>query len=107
MSLATFKKSPNARLSYSINWATSETYLNDGSSSDTGWLQGDTIVSSTWTITGLDTALVEEGSSYNDVVATIEISAGTTNTNYTLTNLITTASGDIDERSINICVTER
>ena len=33
--------------------------MNDGSADDTGWLQGDTIASSTWEITGPDSALVE------------------------------------------------
>lgn len=106
MSLGTILKDPDAVLPYSINWA-SEDGTNDGSSSDTGWLQGDTIATSTWSITGPDSSLTVDSESETTKVATAVLSGGTANSNYTLTNHITTAAGYEDDRSITIQVVER
>jgi len=106
MSIATYIKDPQAVLPYSINWA-SDDGTNDGTSADTGWLQSDTIASSSWAITGPDALLVQDSDSNSATVATIILSGGTANRNYTATNTITTAAGYTDERSIAIKVRQR
>ena len=106
MSLSIIVKDPDAVLPYSINWA-SEDGTNDGTSADSGWLQGDTIVTSTWSITGPDALLVQDSESESGTIATIVLSAGTTNRDYTVTNHIVTAAGYEDDRSITVKVRER
>ena len=106
MSLSSIIKDPDAKLPYSINWASADG-TNDGTASDTGWLQGDTISTSTWEITGPDALLVEDSDSKSATIATVVLSGGTANRNYTVTNRITTAAGYIDDRSIQVQVRER
>jgi hypothetical protein len=106
MSLSIIVKDPDAVLPYSINWA-SEDGTNDGTSADSGWLQGDTIAASTWAITGPDALLVQDSESESGTIATIVLSAGTTNRDYTVTNHIVTAAGYEDDRSITVKVRER
>ena len=106
MSIKTYIKDPQSVLSYSINWA-SEDGTNDGTAADTGWLQGDTIATSAWAVTGPDTVLVEGTNSNSATVATVTLSAGTVNRKYTVTNTITTTGGFTDERSITIMVRQR
>ena len=106
--MATFSiiKDPDAVLPYSINWA-SENGTNDGGSSDTGWLQGDTISTSTWSIEGPDALLVVDSSTNSSTIATVVLSGGTANRNYTVTNHIVTAAGFEDDRSITVKVQQR
>jgi hypothetical protein len=75
--MKTFVHDPGATLDYYIDWAS--------------WLGADTIVTSTWTITGGGTGLVIEDDSHTDTTSTVWVSGGTVNRNYTLTNHITTA----------------
>ena len=106
MSLASIIKDPDAVLPYSINWA-SDDGTNDGTSSDTGWLQSDTIATSTWTISGSDATLVEDSESESTAIATIVLSGGTSNRDYIVTNHIVTAAGYEDDRSLVVKVRER
>lgn len=106
MSIKTFIKDPQSVLSYSINWA-SEDGTNDGTAADTGWLQGDTIATSAWAVSGPDAVLVEGANSNSTTVATVTLSAGTVSRDYTVTNTITTAGGFTDERSLTIKVRNR
>lgn len=98
-----FVKDPDATLDYTVNWA-SEDGTNDGSSSDTGWLQGDTITASTWTVPA---GLTRVSDSNTDTTATIFISGGTAGKRYRLTNKITTVGGRIEERTLTITVIQR
>lgn len=106
MALDTIIKDPDAVLPYSINWASTDG-TNDGTSADAGWLQGDTIGTSTWSITGPDALLVEDSESDSGTVATIVLSAGTGNRDYTVTNHIVTAAGYEEDRSLIVKVRER
>ena len=106
MSLSTIIKDPEAVLPYSINWA-SDDGTNDGTSADTGWLQSDTIATSTWAITGADALLVQDSESESTTITTVVLSGGTVNRNYTVTNHITTAAGYEDDRSITISIRQR
>lgn len=71
---------------------------NTGGATDTGDLQGATISTSTWTVTGLTnvtsntSAVTIEGVSYGaNTVAAIKLSGGTAGTVYELLNSITTS----------------
>jgi hypothetical protein len=93
---------PDAKLPYSIDWARGGS--NDGSSADLGWLQGDTIAASSWTV---PSGLTEVSDSFTDTVATIIISGGTAGTIYEVVNHITTALGLEDDRTITLNCKER
>lgn len=79
--------------------------------------RGDTLSSITWTVpTGLTkvsegistTALIDNGVTYAaGEVAVVRISGGTVDTDYTITCTATTASGDVDQRSIIVAVRDR
>ena len=97
-------KDPQAILNYGFDWA--DGGANDGTSSDTGWLQSDTITASTWTVGG-GTSLVIDSDSNDTTTTTVVLSGGTANTTYTVTNHITTAAGYEDERSIQVKAQER
>jgi len=107
MSLSTILKDPEAVLPYSINWATKDSYLNDGSASDTGWLEGDTIATSAWSVTGPDALLVIDSDTNNTTTTTVVLSGGTANRTYTVTNHIVTAVPYEDDRSITVKVVQR
>lgn len=83
---------------------------NDGTNTDDGELQGATISTSTWTVPA---GVTEDSSDTNSVtiqgvtyaantVATILVSSGTNNSDYELTNVITTSDGRTLSKSIII-----
>jgi hypothetical protein len=86
----TFLKDPQAELDYTIDWSS--------------WLGSDTITTSSWTV---PTGLKKESESNTTKIATIWLSEGTADKEYTVTNKIVTAAGRTDERSIIIQVQER
>ena len=106
MSLSTVLKDPDAVLPYSINWASTDG-TNDGTSADTGWLQGDTIATSTWSVSGPDALLIVDSNSNSTTTTTVVLSAGTANRSYKVTNHIVTAAGYEDDRSITVRVQQR
>lgn len=68
------------------------------------WLDGDTIVTSVWSVpTGL--TLVSQSNTTN--VTTVFISGGTDGQEYIIANKITTTAGRTAERSIRIKVVSR
>lgn len=83
-------KDPDALLDYAIDW--------------TQWLDGDTILTSDWTVA---VGLTKESQFNTTTVATVWLSGGVAGTSYTVTNRITTAGGRTDDRSITIRVKER
>lgn len=103
-------KDPNSVEPYWVVWC-SEDGTNDGTASDTGELQGATIATSNWTITpsGLtedstsEAAITIQGTSYAiNTVAQIFLSGGTANTDYQLTNRITTNDGRTLDKTITV-----
>lgn len=82
---------PDATLDYTVDWS--------------AWLADDeTISESAWVVpTGL-TAGVD---SHDDTTAWVWISGGTADTDYTLTNRVTTSAGRTDDRSITLICRER
>ena len=103
---ATANKDPDSVLPYSINWA-SEDGTNDGGATDCGWLQGDTIITSSWALSGPDSVLVIDSDSNSTTGTTVVLSGGTVNLQYMVTNHITTAAGYQDDRSIHVKIAEK
>lgn len=83
--IATYTKSPNADLDYTIDW--------------TDWLAGDTIATSTWT---LPSGITKDHDTSDATSATIWVSGGVVLFSYRLVNHITTAGGRVNDRSIII-----
>lgn len=61
--------------------------------------EGETIVTSTWAITGSDSVLTEEDSEIDDESTVIWLSSGTLGVRYLLTNRITTSDGRTMDQS--------
>lgn len=101
----TYRKTPAGDLPFHVNWA-SEDGTNDGGADDTGWLQGRTIATSTWALPSGPDGGTE---SKTGTVATIMVSGGTLNQDYTLVNRVVTSDSPAltDERSIIIQIRER
>ncbi len=95
-------KDPNAVLDYKIDWADGGD--NDGTASDPGWLQADTISASTWTV---PSGITKDSDSFSDTVTTAWISGGTAGEVYKLVNRIVTAGGRTEDRTITLICRER
>jgi hypothetical protein len=104
-------KDPNSVEPYFIVWC-SENNTNDGTTNDTGELQGATIATANWT---LPAGITEDSSNTGAVtiagityaantVATIWLSGGTDGENYILLCRITTSDGRTLDKSIEIPV---
>lgn len=98
-------KDPQSILNYGHDWANFGD--NNGGAKDPGWLQGDTISASSWTIAGDDSSLTEDSSSFADTIASIVLSGGTAGVTYTLVNTVVTAAGWTVQRTLYIQVVER
>jgi hypothetical protein len=85
-----FVKDPDATLDFSVDW--------------TEWLGTDTISGSHWTA---ETGITQHADSHTDTIATVWISGGTDQNDYTLMNQITTVAGRVDERTLVIEARER
>lgn len=79
-------KDPQAVKDYGIDWS--------------DWLGSDTLVNSEWEAPGLTVVSSARTAKATQVV----LSGGTAGTRYRVTNKITTASGNVDLRSIEIKV---
>ena len=89
--MSIYVKDPQSVLDYGFDWS--------------DWLaDGETILTSTWTVT---TGLTKDSDSSNDTATTIWVSGGTAGTSYTITNHITTSAGREDDRSHVLKVKDR
>jgi hypothetical protein len=79
-------KDPNEVLDFQIDW--SARLASD-----------ETISTSSWTITGADSVLVEDSNDIDDTNTIIWLSAGTLGERYLLTNRITTTGGRTMDQS--------
>ena len=86
-------KDPDAILDYTFDWS--------------AWLGTDAITQSIWLISGGDNSLAQSTASNTETGATIWLSGGSANRDYTLTNRITTVGGRTDDRSATIQVRDR
>lgn len=92
-------KDPSAITDYAIDLAHGG--ANDGTSTDPGWLQGDTINSVAWTV---PSGITSTTNSHTNTIATIWLSGGTAGTDYLVTARVTTAAGRVDDWSLLIKV---
>ena len=107
-------KDPDDVEPYFVVWCDKDG-TNDGSTSDSGELQGATISSDTWDVPAGITedssehgAVTIAGISYSiNTVAQIVLSGGTDGTDYELTNQITTSDGRQLSRTITVRVREQ
>lgn len=83
-------KDPNAVVDFSRDWSP--------------WLGADTIATSTWVVA---TGLTSVTTTHDDTSTTVWLSGGTANTDYDVTNRITTAGGRTEDRTWLIQVRER
>ena len=88
--VAVFNKDPDATLDYQIDWSE--------------WLDGDTIITSAWTVS---TGLTKETDSFTDIITEVWFSGGTDKTGYDAMNRITTGNGRTDDRTIRIKVKDK
>ena len=92
--MASVKKDPQAKLDYGLDW--------------TRWLPpGDTIVASTWTVTGPDASLVASTPSFSGTQTGVWLAGGTADQTYEATNHIVTQAGREDERTLTVRVVQR
>lgn len=86
-----YSQSQNSLLDYNINWEE--------------WLEGDTLLTSTWTVS--DLSLIEYGNNFIAYgLTTIWLYGGDVGTIYSITNNITTVGGKIDNRTFYLKITE-
>lgn len=89
--LATYEKRPGASiiLDFPIDWS--------------DWLEGKTITSSAWAISGIDSNLTVSGSSNTDTETIVYLAGGTNGAEYEVKNTITTDTSSVaDYRVIKI-----
>lgn len=87
MSFPSTIKDPDARLDYHRNWA--------------NWLEGDTLISSTWLCDAPEITL-EDSDFESTGLTTIFASGGEIGNTYLLVNRIETGQGRVDDRTIKI-----
>ena len=95
-------KDPDAVLDYDIHWNDNDAGTNEAG--DDGWLQGDTIATSTWIVPA---GLTKDSDSKTTTTATVWLSGGVEGESYVITNRITTAGGRTDDRSAKLVVSSR
>lgn len=86
-------KDPAATLDYSADW--------------NAWLDGDTILTSTWEAPTGITVESSPAPSHAGGVTTVWLSGGTAGERYAVVNHVVTAAGRIDERTLYVHVMER
>lgn len=93
-------KHPDTTRTYTVNLASADG-TNDGSSSDTGFLQGDTISSVVWTV---PSGITQDSESATTKALTFTMSGGTDEETYDLEADVTLAGGDVEVLIIRIPV---
>ena len=86
-----FTKDTRSVLDYTVDWS--------------GWLNGDTIASSTFSVT--PATITTDSTSNTTTTTTIWLSGGILNVTYTVNNQITTAGGRTDERSFVVSIVDQ
>ena len=99
----TFLKDPDDVETYYIIWCSPDN-TNDGSATDTGRLQSETISSDTWTVA---TGITKDSDSESNGIVTAWLSGGTAEETYKVECKITTSASRTDERTILVKVMER
>lgn len=92
MALTWPSKDPDEVLDYEIDWTTR--------------LAGDTILTSTWTISP-DSLLVKNSDTFTGSTTTIWLQGGTLGKTYELTNRVTTAGGRTMDQTVDLLIQVR
>jgi len=88
-------KDPEAALDYAVDWGSE-------------YLSGDVLASSSWSISPDEPGgATLDGSSFDLLIATVQVAGGVPGKIYRVTNHVTTASGREDSRSIMLRVERR
>lgn len=95
-------KDPGDITPYGIDWANGGP--NDAGPKDTGWLQGEVITASVWTVPA---GITNDAEGFDATMVTIVLSGGNDEIKYDIVNRITTASGYSWGRTIRIPVNTR
>lgn len=97
------EKDPDSIRTYTLDWANGG--ANDGGVGDTGWLQGDTISTSSWTA---ETGLTVVTDTNTDTTTSVKVSGGILGRKHLLTNRITTvAGGETEDRTIELKIVQK
>ena len=99
---ARVEKDPDAIRTYTIDWA--DTGPNDATADDTGWLQGDTISSSTWTV---DTGITLVADAFTTTATSVKLSGGVLGRRYKAVNRVVTTNGETDDRTIEVQIVQK
>lgn len=84
-------KDPSAILDYGFEWE--------------DWLDGDTISTSSWTVS--PSGLTASPNTKTSNTTTVWLSGGTVGSTYQLTNTVVTAAGRTDQRTMLVAVQDR
>jgi hypothetical protein len=87
--LAVKEKNSDAILDYAFDW--------------TDWLNGDTLDTSSWSVTP-NTDLAQVNSTHSTTVATVFLRGGLAGTKYTVANVITTLGGRTNDVNFTLTV---
>jgi len=85
-----FEKDPNSTKDFAIDW--------------TAWLNGDTIATSTFQVSGDLTKVTESNTT---LIATVMLSGGTPGEIYRIRNRITTAAGRVEDQTFDLTVRDK
>ncbi len=99
---ARVKKDPDASRTYTIDWA--DTGPNDATADDKGWLQGDTISTSTWTV---DTGLTNVAEANTTTTTSVKLSSGVIGRRYKAVNRVVTTNGETDDRTLEVLIVQK
>lgn len=86
-------KDPDEVLDYRIEW--------------TDRLTSESLSTSTWFISGPDSALVQDSATIEDTQAVVWLSAGTLGAVYTLTNRVTTSAARTMDQTVRLKIKEK
>jgi hypothetical protein len=90
-----YLKDPQARIDYELDWGG-------------GYLDGQTIVASSWTVAPDEAGgITVESNSFDLMRTAARISGGVAGHVYSVTNRVTLSDGAIDERSISLRAEQR
>ena len=90
-----YLKDPRSEIDYAIDWGS-------------GYLDGQTILSSTWSVTPGEADGLALGEESFDLTRTaVRLTGGISGHVYSVSNLVALSDGTLDERSISLRVEER
>jgi hypothetical protein len=90
-----YLKDPQSRIDYEVDWGG-------------GYLDGQTIAASTWTVTPSESGgLTVESDSFDLMRSAARIGGGVVGHVYSVANRVTLSDGTVDERSLSLRVEQR